>query len=86
MTKDSATFITCLTLLTSLKKIHKRFVESQTRETGCVHDYSSKSLQEDSDVWCSIKKINPGAVESYDPKDAIIDETIRKIEDLQAKI
>jgi hypothetical protein len=43
------------------------------------------SLQEYSDVWCSIKKINPDAVEPFDPKDAIIDEANRKIKDLQAK-
>ena len=44
------------------------------------------SLKEYSDVWCSIKKINPDAVEPFDPKDAIIDEANRKIKDLQAKV
>ena len=44
------------------------------------------SLQEYSDVWCSIKKNNPGAIESFDPKGAIIDERSKqKIKDLQAK-
>ena len=44
-----------------------------------------RSLQEYSDVWCSIKKNNPGAVEPFDPKDAIIDEANRKIKVLQPK-
>ena len=43
-------------------------------------------LQEYSDVWCSIKKFNPGEVEPFDPKDALIDEANRKIKDLQAKV
>ena len=45
-----------------------------------------RSLQEYGDVWCSIKKNNPGAVEPFDPKDAIIDEANRKIKVLQAKV
>ena len=66
-------------LLASLKKIQKRF---------CWKSDKGNRLppREYSDVWCSIKKINPGAVEPFDPKDVIIDEANRKIKVLQAKV
>jgi hypothetical protein len=46
----------------------------------------ARIFQEYSDVWCSIKKNNPSAVEPFDPKDAITGEANRKIKDLQAKV